>query len=209
MSASTAIICEHCDTVHRREPLAPRAVAECVRCGCVLYRGSGLDLDAMLALALAGLLMLAVGNAYPIVTLEARGQRTAATLWEAVVLAQETGVGGVALVAATTVFLFPLLQLGLYIWIVLPLRLGQLPPGFVSAMHGLRLIRPWSMVEVFFISVLVSVVKLSGMAAVQVGPGLWGFAALTLLLTALGAFDLRELWPMWDRLRGDPAAEPR
>jgi paraquat-inducible protein A len=206
MTAPTAIICEHCDTVHRREPVDRRAVAECVRCGCTLYRGGGANLDAMLALSLAGLIMLVVSNAYPIVTLDARGQRTDATLWKAVVLAQEGGVGGVALVAATTVFLFPLLQLGLYAWLLVPLRAGQIAPGFASAMHALRLIRPWSMVEVFFISVLVSVVKLSGMAAVSVGPGLWGFAALTVLLAALGSSDLRELWDHAERVSQRGAA---
>jgi paraquat-inducible protein A len=199
MTAPAAIICEHCDTVHRREPVDGKAVAECVRCGGTLYRGGGANLDAMLALSVAGLFVLIISNAYPIVTLDARGQRTDATLWKAVVLAQEGGVGGVALVAATTVFLFPLLQLGLYVWLLVPLRHGLAAPGFVGAMHALRLIRPWSMVEVFFISVLVSVVKLSGMAAVSVGPGLWGFAALTLLLTALGSFDLRELWEHIER----------
>jgi paraquat-inducible protein A len=189
-----AIACEHCDTVHRRESLPGKGVAECVRCGSVLYRGRGLDLDAMLALSVAGLITFVIANAYPIVTLEARGQRTEATVWKAVQVAQEGGVGPVAVVAALTVFLFPLLQLTLYIWTLVPLRAGRVPPGFVDAMHALRLLRPWSMVEVFLLGVLVSVVKLASLASVSMGAGLWGFGALTMLLAALGSFELRELW---------------
>jgi paraquat-inducible protein A len=50
-------------------------------------------------------------------------------------------------------------------------------------------------VEVFFLAVLVALVRLTSFAVVEVGPGLWCFAALMLLMAAIGAnFDPRELW---------------
>jgi paraquat-inducible protein A len=50
------------------------------------------------------------------------------------------------------------------------------------------------MVEVFLIGVMVSVVKLSALASVTPDAGLWAFAVLTCLLTALHSFDLHALW---------------
>lgn len=52
------------------------------------------------------------------------------------------------------------------------------------------------MVPVFLLGVLVSVVKLAGMAAVRPEIGLGGFAVLTLLLTMLGRLSPQVLWRM-------------
>lgn len=196
------VACEHCDALYRRLPLPPKAVARCLRCDGVLYRNRPLDLDLQLALAVAGLIVLVIANAYPIVEIELQGTRNEAGLWGAILASYDSGVGFVAVVAAATLFFFPLLQLMLLLWVLLPLRNGQRPPGFVWSMHALRLMRPWSMVEVFMLGVLVSVVKLAGMAAIVPGIGLWGFAVLTLILTALSNFDLDDLW---DQVPPEPA----
>lgn len=65
----------------------------------------------------------------------------------------------------------------------------------VRAMQSLR---PWGMVEVFLLGVLVALVKLSSIATVIPGPALWAFMALTVLLTAILAFDPRGFWEMLD-----------
>lgn len=160
----------------------------------VLYRNRGFDLDLQLALALAGLIVLAIANAYPIVAIELQGTRNEARLWGAILASYDSGVGLVAIVAAATLFFFPLFQLLLLLWVLTPLRNGRVPRGFVSAMHALRRMRPWSMIEVFMLGVLVSVVKLAGMATIAPGVGFWAFAVLTLILTALSNFDLDDLW---------------
>lgn len=187
-------ICEHCDAVYRRRPLARGEAAHCLRCGATMYRHPGLELDAMLALVITGLILFVIANAYPIVSLEF-GQATAeSTLWGAVLDTYDSGVGAIAALAAATVFFFPLTQLLLFAWVLVPLHRGQRPVGFVPAMRLLRLVQPWSMVEVFLLGALVAVVKLAGVAQVIVGAGLYAFGALTLLLAALTAFDLHDLW---------------
>jgi paraquat-inducible protein A len=91
-------------------------------------------------------------------------------------------------------FFFPLIQILLFAYVLIPLRAGRKPQAFIGAMHALRQLRPWSMVEVFMLGAVVSVVKLTAVADVAPQVGLWGFAVLTLLLTLLGSFDLHELW---------------
>jgi paraquat-inducible protein A len=59
----------------------------------------------------------------------------------------------------------------------------------------MKAIEPWVMVEVFMLGVLVAVVKLSAIASVVPGPGLWSFGALMLLLAAASATLDHE--PMW------------
>lgn len=198
MPAQALIVCEHCDTVHRRVELAPGAAARCHTCGGPLYHRSRLELNAMLALTLAGIIVFAVANAYPLVTLSSQGIRNEAALWQMVASAWNSHIALVAAIAALTVFFFPLLQLALYAYILLPLSLHRVPRGFAAAMHLLRQLRPWSMVEVFLIGVLVTIIKIGSLADVVLQPGIWSFGVLTALLTALAGFDTRELWQAAD-----------
>ncbi|MGH8457523.1 MAG: paraquat-inducible protein A [Stenotrophobium sp.] len=194
MASLNFVICEHCDAVYRRGALRPGEVARCGQCGAELYRRRHLGLDAMLALTVAGLVAFLVANSYPVMQLDLGGTSSAATLWQIVLATYDAGVGPVAVMTAAAVFLFPLLQIGLFTYVLAPLRLGRKPHEFTAAMHMLRQMRPWSMVEVFLLGALVSVVKLTAVASVTAEPGLWGFAALTFLLTALNSFDLHALW---------------
>lgn len=194
MRASTLIVCEYCDAIHERHPLAPGVSARCRRCDAELYRNRPLNLDVLLALTLGGLLVFWIANAYPIVEMELQRSRNQIGLWGAVVAAYDSGIGLVAVVAAATLFLFPLLQLLLLLWVLVPLRSGRRPRGLVAAMHALRHMKPWGMIEVFMLGVLVSVVKLASLAEITPGPGLWAFAVLTLLIAALSSFDADALW---------------
>ena len=202
MSAAAHLItCEYCDTVHRRPALEPGGSARCVVCHGPLVRKSRFDVEAMLALTVASAIVFVIANVYPIVTMQAQGITTQTTLWHMVISAWDSGIALVAAIAALTVLLFPLLQIGLYFYVLPGLRSGRLPHEFNAAMRLLRQLRPWSMVEVFLIGTLVSVVKMHSLAEVSPQAGLWGFGLLTMLLTALGSFDLRELWLEAEDLR--------
>ena len=201
MKLRSPVICEFCDAVYERAPLASGERARCACCGAELYRDKHHDTEVMLALTLASLAVFAIANAFPIVSIEANGVRNQTTLIHAVLAAYDNGMGPLAILTAVCVFFFPLLQIGLFAWLLLPLHAGRVPPGFIGAMHALRQMGPWSMVEVFLIGTLVSVVKLSAMATVIPQTGLWAFAVLTCLITALHSFDLHELWDRVEMLQ--------
>ncbi len=201
MATQPLCVCEHCDAVYRRRALARREIARCLRCGAELYRDQRYGLNAMLALTLTALIVFVIANVYPIVRIEVQGVASEATLWGAIMATWNSGVGVVAALAAATVFFFPLSQIALFLHVLPALRRGRVPVHFRDAMHALRLVQPWSMVEVFLLGALVSVVKLAGLAEVIPGIGLWAFGILTLLLTTLTGFDLRRLWEIADGAR--------
>ncbi len=192
--AAALIICECCDAVHERRPLAPGQSASCTRCGAELYRNRRLDLDAMIAITLGGLMVFVIANLHPVLIMELAGVRSQVTLWDAILASYDSGVGPVAVLAAVCLFFLPLSQILMFAYVLLPLRFGAVPPGFIPVMHAIRHTRPWSMVEVFLVGVLVSAVKLAADSDLMPGIGLWGFFALTVLLTLLSVFDLHELW---------------
>jgi paraquat-inducible protein A len=65
-------------------------------------------------------------------------------------------------------------------------------------------IKPWLMVDVFLIGVLISLVKLMGMADIKMGLSFWAFVGYTLLLIKMIS-SLDRMW-LWQRLFGPTAA---
>ncbi len=188
------IACEHCASIYRRHDLDPGEVATCGRCGSVLWRYSGLTLGSWLALALTASIVFMIANAYPVAIMQVQGMEQRASLLDALTVTWEQDHWVVALMTGAAGFALPMVQLMLLMWVLYPLSRGRLPPAFRFCMRLLGMLRPWCMVPVFMLGVLVAVVKLSGMASVQPGFGLAGFALLTILLTMLGRLSPHALW---------------
>lgn len=188
------IECEHCASIYRRHQLEPDETANCTRCGATLWRYSGLTLSNWLAIALSALIVFAVANAYPVASMSVQGMVQQASLLDSITITWRQGHWVVAVMTGLAGFALPLLQLIVLLWVLLPLSQGREPPGFRGAMRLLGLLRPWCMVPVFLLGVLVAVVKLAGMAAVVPGIGLAAFGLLTILLTMLGRLSPHVLW---------------
>jgi paraquat-inducible protein A len=188
------IACEHCDAVYRLRPLARGEAARCARCHAALYRAQRLGIDAMLALTVAAAITFVIANVWPIVSLGLNGNDNAATLWQAIIDTWDEGAGLISVLAALTLFVFPMLQIAMFFWVLAFLRLRRRPPGFALLMVAIRRVRPWSMIEVFMLGTLVALAKVSDLFDVLLLPGIWAFAALTALITTVSTFDLHRLW---------------
>lgn len=198
-------VCPHCDVVHQIKPVRRGTPVQCRRCGCELYRETELPLQALLAWTVAAALCFAIANLTPLLSFELAGETRLAPLWAGVLATWQAGQPLVALIAAMTTLIFPPLTLCLLAWVLVPMLRGERAPGAARVLHTLAWIRPWSMLEVFFLGVLVSLVKLVDVATVVMGPGLFAAVLLVLLMVRLGSFDLRL---MWDRVPPSAADGP-
>jgi len=192
-------ICMYCDTVHERVELPARRAARCVNCQRPLYH-SNTDLGAMLAVTITATVAFVIANLFPLITLTSGGFQTEATLWRAITASYVQDLPVVAVSLAVTLIGAPLFELGLLLWVLVPLCFGTRPLGFTRIMRLMHLLRPWRMVEVFLLGVVVAVVKLSGLAAAVPGWGLFGVAAMTLALASLASFDRGEMWRRADAI---------
>ncbi len=203
------VACHECDLLQREVALAPGAAARCARCGATLYARPKHDLDYPLAWALAAAVLLVVANANPIVTLDISGIRTAATLWGAVRTLHDQEMSGVAALVLGTAMVAPAVAIAGMLYVLAPLRLGRVVPGFARIVRTIDHASPWGMVEVFVLGIIVSLVKLAHLATVIPGTGLWAFAALMLVsIAAAASYDPHDLWARYERARGAGDAAP-
>lgn len=189
------IACHECDLLQRDIPLNPGCTASCRRCGAVLYRNATDSIDRTLAYASAASILFLVANLFPIFSIEVQGDRSAITLFGAVLSLWDQGMELISLLVFLTAIVAPAVELVSLLSILVPLRLGLTPPGYTLFMRTLQFIEPWGMVEVFMLGVLVSLVKLTHNFRVIPGFALWSFGLLTLLLAAAAAsFSARDVW---------------
>ncbi|MEO8553751.1 MAG: paraquat-inducible protein A, partial [Kofleriaceae bacterium] len=128
------------------------------------------------------------------------GFQTQATLWRAIVASYDQDLPAVAVAVAATLIIAPLFEIGLLLWVLVPLCLDTRPLGFTALMRITHALRPWRMVEVFLLGVLVAVVKLGNLAEAVPGWGLFGIAVMTLALASLASFDRGALWRRADQI---------
>jgi paraquat-inducible protein A len=195
MADRPLLACHECDLLQREAVLAPGGTAHCPRCGAVLYRNTPDGLDRTLAYALGAAVLFLVANAFPIVGLDAQGNRTSTTLFGTVRALYDSDMASVAALVFVTTILMPALNIGALLYMLLPLKLGRVPRGLPAVFRLVDAVRPWGMVEVFMLGTLVALTKLAALASVVPGIALWSFGALMFLVAAAAAsFDSHALW---------------
>ena len=194
--ASEVLVCPNCDAVHRTVVLGRHEIAACIACGRVVARHHSLSVDQLLALTVAAALLFLIANSYPLMTIEVGGMHTEATVWGAALLMLHGWAAWPAAVLALSMFILPLLQIALLLWVLAFARFGRRAPGFRGLLVALHRSRPWSMTEVFLLGALVAIVKLSSWVHVAPGIGIWALASLTMLLTILSMVEPRFWWTL-------------
>jgi paraquat-inducible protein A len=187
--------CHECDLLQRKVPLAPGQSARCRRCGAQLYHAPRDTLDRTLAFSLAAFILFAVANMYPILGLSIQGKHTETTLIGAVLELQKQGMGMMAGLVLFTTFVVPAMELSGLLFVLLPLKLNKKIRGQAAAFRLIQALRPWGMIEVLMLGILVALVKLAHMATVQPGWSLWLFGAFIFVMAATAAsLDSEEIW---------------
>jgi paraquat-inducible protein A len=189
------LVCPECDAVQRATPLPPGGCAQCVRCGADLERNKVHSLDRTFAFVLAAAMLFAIANVYPLMSLDAQGMRSSATLFDTARELYESGMWSVALLVLMTAIVVPAMQLAAFLYMLLPLQFGRVPHALPFAFRVSHAVRHWGMVDVFVLGALVSLVKLTQIAHVTVGPALFAVGGYILLLAAaLASFEPHALW---------------
>lgn len=200
---SSLIACPDCDALQQAPAASGHAGAACWRCGALLVWHGEERVDTLFALSLGALALFLVVNTFPIIALDLRGNHSITTLFGTARALWNDNLELVAgLVLFTTVLVPGGMLVGLtYLTAVLSLRsrwdVGRL--GAHALLHFVQWARMWSMLEVFLLGSIVSLVRLAALARVSVGPALYSCGALIVLFAILmSRFQPHVLWALLD-----------
>lgn len=196
------ISCFQCDLMQQEVPLGKHFDAHCIRCNALLYRGSRTRLDMVIALTLASVLLYLVSNLFPVATLATQGIHNSTTLFGTVLALYDQGRPLLAALVLSTTILIPGAELAALLYMLVPLRLGRIPTGLPAAFRFLLAVHPWSMMEVYLLGILITLIKLADLASIVPGISLWAFIGLIVSFSALSAaFSVRDFWQWVENAR--------
>lgn len=175
------LACAQCDLLMRRPAVSEGHSARCSRCGNELFNYRNRMVQRSLALVITALLLYVPANFLPIMYLNLLGRASDDTVWSGVLGLYENGMHSVAVLVFLCSMAVPLLKLLCQLAVLLSLQLKVARPAAVQLYRVYHHLREWGMLEVYLMGILVSLVKLAGMADLSVGVGLFCFVALLMV----------------------------
>ena len=205
MSASHWLECPDCGLLQVLPPPRAKHFRHCSRCRRSF--GDGADRgDAARALTLTALLLFALANLYPFMSLQFGGRESSIHIGSGVgSMASHQDLMPVALLMLAISILAPLGRLAALGLVLLCLRHGRNTPFVANLMHFADRVRGWAMLDVFLVGALVALTKLHDLADVTVGIGLYMLGALVLVLACLELTIDRHA--LWHQIRPSPSAD--
>ena len=195
-----ATACEECDLLVPATALAVGETSSCPRCGHTLSAHLPQQERRPIAYGFAALIMFVLSNAFTFMSFSAKGVGQEMTFLQCITTLVDQGYLFLGAVLSLTLIGLPLVYIGSIMLVLWRLDKDLHSNALRSLGRLLCRIKPWLMVDVFLIGVLISLVKLMGMADVKMGLSFWAFVGYTVLLIKMIS-SLDRMW-LWQRLFG-------
>ncbi len=195
------IICHKCFTLHEEVPIKDGSKACCSECGDVLYRYDSKLIDHGLALSLTGLIFFILANLFPLIQIDIFGSEQFITIPKTIMSLFENGFYIVGLVCVFLIFIFPLMIFLINILLFTLLKMQRGEELTKKLLVLLSHITPWSMADIFFISLLVALVKLVAFGQIHIGISFWALMIFVLIdIYITKSLHLSEIWMLRKRI---------
>ena len=169
----------------------------CSRCHSSLHRRKPDAIARTWSLLVAATIMYLPANILPIMTVVSLGHGEADTILSGVKVLIQVGMWPVALLVFFASITVPMLKLiGLiYLLISVQKRSQKAPRDRTLIYRIIEGVGRWSMVDIFMISILVSMISFGNLASIVPGAGALCFAAVVIItMIASSCFEPRLIW---------------
>jgi len=182
--SNSIVECHECALSVDISQLIERYKALCPRCGLVLTTKHHNALDRIVAYSITAILFLLLSLPFEFLAFQSNGIERKIDILTSLIILNENDYHVLALLEVLTIFVIPVLILFSLIYIIIPLRKGIYPRGGQYILKLTYKLLPWSMVEIFVVGVLVSLIKIISLADISLGPSFYAYILFSLAMTA-------------------------
>lgn len=199
-SAPALALCRHCDLVQQLPDLKSGEEAACTRCGYVLSMRQKDPVLRPILYALSALLMLLLSNVFPFIGMSVAGNSHVMDFVDTTSVLFQEHHQWLAILVWLLIQAVPTLCMLAVIYI----KLGMVwpLPGLVWTARVLYFLKPWSMVDIFLIGILVAFVKLVVYGDISLGMSFWAFCLFCVL--HLRTFQVIDRHALWESIAPSP-----
>jgi paraquat-inducible protein A len=198
------IICKKCHTLHEKVPLPKNKKAFCSECDVLLYQNDENMIDRTLALVLTALISLFIAFSFNIIEINIKGLEQSLTLSSLFVVIAEYKQYIVGILFLFLIVIFPITILGSLFLLLFFMKIKQAGYFTKRLLILIAHLAPWSMVDIFFVSLLVSMVKLFDVANIKLDIAFFAlFFTLFLDLIITKNINFYQLWEKHREIYGE------
>ncbi|MBF0369074.1 MAG: paraquat-inducible protein A [Magnetococcales bacterium] len=197
--------CHTCDLLVEKPDGQESHHLHCPRCHSALHSRIPDSLSKTWALVLTAFILYIPANLLPVMTVIQLGSGAPKTILGGVIALYEAQMWPLALIVFVASVVVPLMKLLVLIYLLISVRSGSRD----RLMDRTQLYRVaetfghWSMVDVFLVGILVSVVQLDALATIEPGLGASFFGAVVVItMFAAKTFDPRLIWDVLEERNG-------
>jgi paraquat-inducible protein A len=195
--------CPECDLLFKPINLKPGQKAFCPRCHFLLVSAQKNSIEKILAMSLAGLILIAPANFLPLIAINLFGNQVDGTLWTGVISLFHQDMWLVAILVFIASIFLPLANTLLAFLLSYHLHYKKYHRALSRWLRWFQHLSEWAMLEVYALSIIVACVKLSSMADIQMGLGLYAFIALLVTnALMLSTINYQTFWQKIAMMKG-------
>lgn len=196
-----ATACEICDWVNDIPKIPSGQRLRCERCGHVLVTVHRSVISQLWMNSVFALLMFGFSLKFVFLGFSANGAHQKISLFDCVLALISQHHLALGIVVMITLIILPLFYLSSALLLTFAIKLNiRMSRRHYWLMHSLTALKPWLMVDVFFLGTLVALVKLHSLADIELGPSFWAFCCYNFFLLRTMTF-IDKRW-MWNHLCG-------
>lgn len=193
--------CPSCDQLYDMSGLEHLQKARCECCNHLLATYREHAYSHVVAYSISGLIFFVIACCNPFMSFKSSGLESVMTLPQTISQIRGEGMWDLALLVACFILIIPALVMVLGCALGLSLLAGWRNYWAKDVAKLIFHLQVWSMVEVFFIGVLVSLFKIAHMATVGIGIAFWSYAVFALFFTLmLSNLDTYHTWKRLEEL---------
>jgi paraquat-inducible protein A len=185
--------CHTCGFLSRQT----REYQNCVRCNSPLYHRKHNSIEATWALLTTAFLLMIPANIYPVMTVIRFGRGEPSTILSGVLHLIESGMWGLAMVVFIASIVVPVMKLIILFFLLISVHSKSIwrPRDRTLLYRATEVVGAWSMVDIYLVGLLSSLVSLDAISTIRPGIGAIFFAGVVVVtMFAAHSFDPRLIW---------------
>ncbi len=195
--ARELVSCHACALVCRGAAAEGDSTALCPRCGASLHSRKMHSISRTWALLIAAAILYIPANVFPIMSVTTLGDVQADTIMSGVIFLTQSGQWPLALLIFFASIFVPVMKLLIIALLLISIQRQSTwrPLDRTKLYRITERVGRWSMVDIYVVTILVTLVQLGALATVEVEVGAVYFGAVVVLtMLAAGSFDPRLIW---------------
>ncbi len=150
----------------------------------------------IIALSFTGMILMIGAVFFPFLRVHALGLDNETSVFGAALAFSDGWLVPLSVAVMIMIVALPVARMLAIVYVLWPLANGRAP--FRHAAVAFRLAeesRPWAMAEIFVIGTAIALVKVAGLATIDLGPAFWAFCTLIIVVALKNSFMCS--WTIW------------